>query len=231
MNRPTMNLVSTAMLVVAAGCSSKGHGLNAGSVDARAGADLMIDLPSGADGRGPRDSALDEVAVAPPSSCHLGETSDLPGVSFHVLLDDCTFSTAQARAGIRIPYEVTIEQDMDVVLAPSPGSYCYPPESNGLLILEQLSGGGQRYCLCDRGIPNQAFCQKSTPLHKGVYQASFEWDGVNWSGPSDTSNPKGAPFPIGSYRLEITAKGSWGLLDGGPSAFTVYAGFAINLVD
>jgi hypothetical protein len=168
---------------------------------------------------------------ATPLDCRLGESSDLPGASIHILRDDCTFTRAQARAGISIPYQVVIEQSMDVVPAPSPGSYCYQPTESGLLILEMLQGSNQRYCLCDRGLPYPSVCQMTTTLHPGTYPAAFTWDGVNWSGPSDTQNPKGAAFPAGVYRLDITAKGLRDATDAGSSAFTVSASFSVNLVD
>jgi hypothetical protein len=71
----------------------------------------------------------------------------------------------------------------------------------------------------------------TTTLHQGVYHASFNWDGVNWSGPSDTSNPKGAPFPAGSYRLDITATGYRGPIDASSAQFTINAAFGVNLTN
>ena len=48
-------------------------------------------------------------------------------------------------------------------------------------------------------------------LRAGRYEGSFEWTGRNWYGPSDTGNPMGAPFPPGTYTLEIRAEGLYRL--------------------
>jgi hypothetical protein len=44
-------------------------------------------------------------------------------------------------------------------------------------------------------------------LRQGEYNHSFEWNGRNWRGPSDTGQPKGDYFPAGIYTLTIRAKG------------------------
>ena len=43
---------------------------------------------------------------------------------------------------------------------------------------------------------------------------SFEWDGRNWTGPSDFDNPKGDPFPPGSYTLTVRIVGKIETTDG-----------------
>jgi hypothetical protein len=83
---------------------------------------------------------------------------------------------------------------------------CGAEKAGGLFLLERLEGGLESYCICDVGrcIPPLSLPQTLAP---GSYPAAFEWDGRNWSGPSDTQNPKGAPFPPGSYTLSVTSKG------------------------
>jgi hypothetical protein len=163
--------------------------------------------------------------------CRLGESSNLPDVSIHILRDDCTFTLAEARAGISVPYEVTVANDVEqVVVTPAAGTYCYQAGTSGLLVFENLGGGGQHYCLCDRGLPNRSYCEQPATLHAGVYSAAFTWDGRNWTGPSDTNNPKGEYFPVGAYRLDIIAQGSQGAIDAGATAFSVNAAFGINLI-
>ena len=44
-------------------------------------------------------------------------------------------------------------------------------------------------------------------LVAGTYPDSLPWDGVNWFGPSDFNNPKGPPFPPGTYAVKIRAIG------------------------
>jgi len=67
-------------------------------------------------------------------------------------------------------------------------------------------------------------------IKKGTYHATFTWDGKNWSGPSDTGNPKGAAFPTGDYHLDVSAIGSVAADDGGTRMFTVASEFRITLV-
>jgi len=73
-------------------------------------------------------------------------------------------------------------------------------------------------------------------LRKGTYARTFTWDGVNWTGPSDTGNPKGAPFPPGDYTLTVsTTPGTLevrdaGATDAGNTAAAIDATFPIRLV-
>ncbi|HLT36413.1 MAG TPA: hypothetical protein VK034_09005, partial [Enhygromyxa sp.] len=94
---------------------------------------------------------------------------------------------------------------------------------SGLIVFERLSGDDQQYCLCDSGL---CAGPGSSPVTIPAAQtpASFEWNGHNWYGPSDTSNPLGPPFPVGSYVLEVSARGTVG---GAP--FEVRNQFAIEL--
>jgi len=170
-------------------------------------------------------------APGSPVTCQLEEVSDLPGVHIHVKAENCVFTLAQARAGISIPYEIVVDHDLEVVPKAPPGSYCYQPGPSGLLVGAILKGSGNQYCLCDQGLPYATFCSQPSAVRAGVYSATFDWDGVNWFGPSDTVNPKGAPFPPGTYRLDITAKGLRAEADAGNAPFTVSASFAVVLVD
>ena len=65
-------------------------------------------------------------------------------------------------------------------------------------------------------------------LVAGMYPGSFMWTGENWSGPSDTNNPKGPPFPPGDYELRIVARGQW-LPFGEPQPIEVLGTFPITL--
>jgi hypothetical protein len=46
-------------------------------------------------------------------------------------------------------------------------------------------------------------------VQPGRYAGSVAWDGRNWTGPSDSSNPEGAPFPAGDYEFSVSAVGTW----------------------
>ena len=49
--------------------------------------------------------------------------------------------------------------------------------------------------------------QEPQTIPKGVYEYALEWDGKNWTGPSDVSMPKGEPFPPGEYTLTVSVIG------------------------
>lgn len=152
--------------------------------------------------------ALDETT---PWSCLSGQggTSTLPGV--HIELDsdmECVFRVSRALAGVSIAYQVVVDQDVqNVKPVPQDDGHCGKPAwPDGLILFEELSGQGQKYCKCDIGLcppPDQ----KPVTIKKGVYPFTFEWHGRNWQGPSDTGNPEGEPFPPGTYILTISAKG------------------------
>jgi hypothetical protein len=182
------------------------------------------DGPSAQDATSPPDAtpALDSSAEATQGDSPSGEasasagciatsTSSLQGVSL-VLRSPitCTFTLAEAQAGISVPYDVVVTSDVaGVVPAPQDAGGCGAPGSSGLIVFEQLVGSGQSYCVCDTGL-----CAPGSPpavtLRAGSYGSGFSWTGHNWSGPSDTGNPLGAAFPPGSYTLTLSAKGTQG---------------------
>jgi len=63
----------------------------------------------------------------------------------------------------------------------------------------------------------------------GVYLGRFQWDSVNWAGPSDTHRPQGAAFPVDDYTLTVAAADT---VVGGVevSAFEAVATFSVHLV-
>jgi hypothetical protein len=171
------------------------------------------------------------------SSCAIDSASDLPGVTIVFAPQNCTFTLAQAAAGISIAYDVVVAQDVPGVI-PAGQSSAPAPGPSGLIVFEKLGGGGQSYCLCDTGLGAQP-SQTPVTIKKGTYPGTFTWQGKNWTGPSDFGNPMGAPFPAGDYRLDVSAIGN--VVDGdagaddagadaGTRSFTVAAAFRITLV-
>ena len=67
-------------------------------------------------------------------------------------------------------------------------------------------------------------------LAPGTYPATFTWQGNNWSGPSDTGNPMGPPFPPGTYTLTVTARGQLQDTSGATTPFSVESTLDITLV-
>jgi hypothetical protein len=139
--------------------------------------------------------------------CQQTATSTLTGASIRFLPPlRCVYTLAEAAAGISIGYELVIAQDIPDVV-PQAQATCVLPGASGLYVLELVTGNGQNYCLCDNGLC-VAPPSDPTTLRAGTYAATFLWDGMNWYGPSDTGNPKGPPFPAGSYVLEVSAQGT-----------------------
>jgi hypothetical protein len=134
-------------------------------------------------------------------------TSTLTGVSFRFVPPlRCTYTLAEAAAGISIAYQLVIAREITDV-APQAEATCVQPGASGLYVLERVSGNGQSYCLCDNG-KCAAPPSDPTTLRAGTYAATFMWDGMNWNGPSDTRNPKGPPFPAGGHVVELSARGT-----------------------
>jgi len=101
---------------------------------------------------------------------------------------------------------VVTEDLAGVVALPFGPSAREPAGPSGLHPREQISGKGQLYCLMDFGLaPPPKGTVKS--LNKGTYAHIFNWDGRNWTGPSDFGNPKGKPFPAGAYDVTVTIHG------------------------
>lgn len=168
-----------------------------------------------------------EPTMYPTETCHPTGSSSLLGVTISFPAATCTFSVAQARAGVQFTYEVSVQQVISDISprAQDTGS-CGAPGESGLILFEQITDGDQRYCLCDRGLcaPQQPL----TILRPGRYARTFSWDGQNWTGPSDTSNPKGGPFPAGDYDLSVSAVGTW-RIQGNDQPFEVVGTMQITL--
>jgi hypothetical protein len=121
--------------------------------------------------------------------------------------DGYTFTVGQAKKGIKIKYKVIITQDFPgVITLPDGPSFRDPPGASVLYPREQIDGHDQLYCLKDYGLAKRP-AEIVRTLKKGTYQHSFEWDGRNWSGPSDFQCPKGKAFPTGTYELTISVVG------------------------
>jgi len=149
-----------------------------------------------------------------PLECDLPSSSNLPGVSIQFADAPCTFSLAQAAAGIHVAYQVVVAQSLSGV-HPTPGDAggCQEPDASGLIVGFSFDGNGQKYCRCDTGLC--ATTTFTTAPAAGAYDTTIAWDGRNWSGPSDTGNPEGAAFPVGTYQLTLTAIGTWDDPDAG----------------
>lgn len=152
---------------------------------------------------GPAETA--PPADTSPVTCPAGQ-SDLEGVCIAFERPGATYTLAEAAAGVQIPYTVVVASAREVVPQSQTSGNCGQPGPSGLIVFERLSGGEQGYCLCDVGLC--ADRSDPTTLVPGTHPDVFEWDGRNWTGPSDFGNPEGAPFPVGTYTLEVSAIGT-----------------------
>lgn len=153
--------------------------------------------------------------------------STLPGVEVAWTPQKCVFTLAEAMAGIDFTYTVDVAEPVENVLpSPNDAGNCQGPGPSGLIVSGDVDGNGQHYCLCDQGLcpPLE---QPPVDLVAGSYPATFSWNGVNWSGPSDTNNPFGPAFPPGEYIVQVRAIGQHGQ----PAQdFSVLGSFPITLV-
>ncbi|WP_339687945.1 hypothetical protein [Gimesia maris] len=145
------------------------------------------------------------------------DTFDLPETAKNRTIDNIIsiefskkayhFSLAEVSKGITIDYTIRVKQDIyNVIPRPQDDGFVSGPGPGGLFPFEKISGNGQSYSLRDLGLGPQNEKPART-IKKGVYAISFEWEGHNWTGPSDFDNPKGDPFPPGRYILTVRIVG------------------------
>lgn len=121
-----------------------------------------------------------------------------------------TFTLSELAQGITIDYQLVLRDEIENAYL-----YQYDLSGNGPIPTATVEGNGQYYGLDDGGgappiwIPNT--------IKQGTYSHTFEWDGRNWTGPSDWGNPKGGPFPAGIYKLSIVCGRSKPLDESDPS--------------
>ncbi|HEY2513968.1 MAG TPA: hypothetical protein VGI39_24040, partial [Polyangiaceae bacterium] len=163
------------------------------------------------DGSTPPDSSTPPDGSTP-QACTSTQTSDLDGVTIKFTQANCGFTLAQAAAGIDLTYEIDVAHDIDgATFRPLDEGRCNKPkDGSGLAPMETVAGNGQSYSLFDVG--GCVFADgggfEDTTIKAGTYARTMHWDGKNWKGPSDTSNPEGAPFPAGTYALNVDAQGT-----------------------
>ena len=196
---------------------SGGAGAGGFSLGGATGADAS------AGGTGGTDSAL---------ACPQSSRSNLPGASLVFLDDRCSFTLAEAAAGIQLDFQVEVLQSLKNIDSVSSDAYgrCKGPEQqNPFIVGYDIAGGSQRYCpWCDTGRCAQQHFSFDAVAGES-YQAGFTWHGRNYGGPSDTGQTEGTPFPPGSYTVTLDTEGTWPSGEGDSTAFQMVATRTITL--
>lgn len=194
------------------------------------GREPMVDHLSFADELSESDVSADQhsditTEATDPAICEFASDGTLKGVAIDLSGNECVYSLAEVAAGITFHYRILVEEELhDVASRPLDAGQCDEIGPSGLRTLEKIHGGSQTWCICDSG-----WCaapQDGVTLFPGEYADSFDWDGLNWNGPSDTGDPPGDPFPVGQYNLVVRAEGKYGKLQ---SDFAVTATMQIHL--
>ena len=155
-----------------------------------------------------------------PTDCTPVSSSTLPHVRIVIGATKCTFTVAEAAGKISFAYDLVVDQDVQGFEPARP--YSYGSTAANLVVDEDIKGGSQLYCLCDQGLPaplcpledgGDVFSDAgplgacpAVTIPAGTYHGVFTWDGRSWTGPSDTDNPEGPPFPPGDYAFEVSTE-------------------------
>ena len=119
-------------------------------------------------------------------------------MTLHVESDRCRIPFGH---GQRFTWKLVLRDPIDYTTV---DSRCRGPDDSdaSALVDYSIEGGGEKYCLCDTGLCPAATVH-AAQLTKGSSSDSIDWPGRNWNGPSDTTRPLGAFFPIGHYAVKV----------------------------
>ncbi|WP_437326226.1 hypothetical protein [Sorangium sp. So ce381] len=190
------------------GDNSGGHSSGSGGSSSSGGNDDTGEDGTGGCGEGSR--------CTPPEDepCAVRDVEGtIPGVKISIESSRCAYQQGEPAEFI---YTITTDSSVPPIdVAASTGcGRCVEPTSDPLSLVSYkisgLSGGAdpqpQLYCLCDVGCcaPDEAV---TVQVDATSATQTIRWSGRQWTGPSDTSNPEGAPFAPGSYDVEVTFDG------------------------
>ena len=108
----------------------------------------------------------------------------------------------EVAGGVTLAYDVIVTGTFERVSSTAPGS----KTATGFCPLDSIRGNGQSYHPHDHGHPGPPEFDGHIVL-PGRTRHALPWDRRNWTGPSDFDNPKGPPFPAGTYRMEVVLCG------------------------
>jgi hypothetical protein len=107
---------------------------------------------------------------------------------------------------VKLKFVITVRENVWVTPLPQDDGRAGKPGAGGLFPFAEIRGGEQYYGLRDVGLGPSTAGHRFF-LKQGTYTATFAWDGRNWRGPSDTNQPKGPPFPPGTYEARVRVVG------------------------
>ena len=181
---PNVRLWALVCLALAACASDEAHPSN----DDEDGAVNESPGDGHGDGDGDGDSGAD---------CSVEATDDsLPGVTVRVEGDSCTVVAGEDSV---FRYRIGLEQPIDYIQPASMG--CGPCGDS--LISYEIGRGVVFYALLDVGCCPPVDEEDKTLAAESI-TGMIEWPGVQWRGPSDTSEPLGPLFPHGEYGVRVT---------------------------
>jgi hypothetical protein len=166
---------------------------------------LLTDELPAADPPAAAPASIPPVAAATPA-CRVEVTSDFPGVTLEFPTQPCSFTEAQALAGIPFRYTLVVDQAVapNLESLPSQRQSCPSPLSGaGVYVFEHVVGLNKETCLCDEG---RCATPPTAQAVAGRTDVTWTWQGREWSGPSDFGNPLGAPFGPGAYSFQVEAQ-------------------------
>ncbi|WP_437755471.1 hypothetical protein [Sorangium sp. So ce1389] len=182
-------------------------GDNSGGDDSGSGGD-----DSGAGGCG--EGSGGGCGLPPEQPCEVRDVEGtIPGVKITIESSRCFYHQGEAAEFV---YTVTTDSSVPPIdIAASTGcGRCVEPTSDPLSFVSYkisgLSWGAepqpQLYCLCDVGCcpPDES---ATVQVDATTATQTIRWSGRQWNGPSDTSNPEGDFFALGSYEVEVTFDG------------------------
>ncbi len=119
-------------------------------------------------------------------------------------MQKCAFTLAEGAQGITFRFGVeVIARDLEYVESwSSKHQMCAKPLAGpNVFVMTRVLGGTHSYCFCDVGRCREAGL--SSGATAGRFEETFQWDGREWNGPSDHSQPKGPAFPPGEYAFVL----------------------------
>lgn len=181
-------------------------------------------------------TATGSETVCGPVRTYLGRDRDDAGdgsleklLSFEFSRTPYRFSSAEAAGGVTFEYALVVRERTPPLVVIPRSPHTGDNRSDGdIPVFEVLSGNGHGYALYDCGPGAPEPSRPAQPLAKARHEYTMQWDGRNWSGPSDTTMPKGPPFPPGEYKLAVSL---WGIVESadGPRYFKVEAAAPVEI--